>query len=252
MIRLTGLVNLNSPVRLAEEETKVPVEKNDALSKRARIAMTLKKLREGTQCTMEELDEIDQFIEALDKVGQEDADVDNDGDVDSTDKYLKNRRDAISKSMGKEDNLKEEDKPVPSNDHEVSMANNSLDTIIQHANDLKTKLGQEEKDIPAWIQDHITNAANYIQQAANNYHERNTPDKPQQTSVDEKAHLKPSHDHLNPHKDPHLAHEKVNEKAPEGWEGTVKAMKKHADKIDNPWALAYYMKGKGYKSHKGK
>lgn len=40
----------------------------------------------------------------------------------------------------------------------------------------------------------------------------------------------------------------VDEVAPEGWEGTVKAMKKHKD-IDNPWALAHYMKGKGYKSH---
>jgi hypothetical protein len=39
------------------------------------------------------------------------------------------------------------------------------------------------------------------------------------------------------------------EVAPKGWEGTVKAMKKHKD-IDNPWALAHWMKGKGYKSHK--
>ena len=41
------------------------------------------------------------------------------------------------------------------------------------------------------------------------------------------------------------------EKAPKGWEGTVKAMKKH-DEIDNPWALAHWMKNKGYKSHKKK
>jgi hypothetical protein len=41
----------------------------------------------------------------------------------------------------------------------------------------------------------------------------------------------------------------VDEKAPKGWEGTVKAMKKHSE-IDNPWALAHYMKNKGYKSHK--
>lgn len=39
------------------------------------------------------------------------------------------------------------------------------------------------------------------------------------------------------------------ESAPKGWEGTVKAMKKHKE-IDNPWALAHYMKNKGYKSHK--
>jgi len=43
--------------------------------------------------------------------------------------------------------------------------------------------------------------------------------------------------------------EQVDEVAPEGWEGTVKKMKKHKD-IDNPWALAWYMKKKGYKSHK--
>jgi hypothetical protein len=44
-------------------------------------------------------------------------------------------------------------------------------------------------------------------------------------------------------------HKKMQEVAPAGWEGTVKAMKKHSD-IDNPWALAHWMKGKGMKSHK--
>ena len=42
---------------------------------------------------------------------------------------------------------------------------------------------------------------------------------------------------------------RADEVAPPGWEGTVKAMKKHKD-IDNPWALAWSMKKKGYKSHK--
>lgn len=44
--------------------------------------------------------------------------------------------------------------------------------------------------------------------------------------------------------------ETLAEVAPKGWEGTVKSMKKHKDDIDNPWALAWYMKNKGYKSHK--
>jgi hypothetical protein len=43
--------------------------------------------------------------------------------------------------------------------------------------------------------------------------------------------------------------ETVDEVAPPGFEGTVKAMKKHKD-IDNPWALAWSMKNKNYKSHK--
>ena len=38
--------------------------------------------------------------------------------------------------------------------------------------------------------------------------------------------------------------------APPGWEDTVKKMKKHKDKIDNPWALAWYMKNKGAEPHK--
>ena len=38
----------------------------------------------------------------LDAVGKEDDDVDNDGDVDSSDRYLKNRRKKVKKAMKKE------------------------------------------------------------------------------------------------------------------------------------------------------
>lgn len=41
----------------------------------------------------------------------------------------------------------------------------------------------------------------------------------------------------------------LNEKSPSGWSGTVKAMKKHKEKIDNPYALANFMKKKGNKPH---
>ena len=37
----------------------------------------------------------------LDPVGKADADIDNDGDVDKSDKYLHNRRKAIAKAIGK-------------------------------------------------------------------------------------------------------------------------------------------------------
>ena len=56
-------------------------------------------------------------------------------------------------------------------DHEVSMANNSIDTIIKMATELKAKMGEDEKQIPAWIQDHIAKAENLISQASSNYHE---------------------------------------------------------------------------------
>jgi hypothetical protein len=61
--------------------------------------------------------------------------------------------------------LKEEE------DHEVSMAQSSLDSIIKYATELKAKLGNDEKEIPAWIQDHISKAENFIQQASSQYHE---------------------------------------------------------------------------------
>ena len=45
--------------------------------------------------------------EKMDPVGKEDDDINNDGKVDKTDKYLKNKRDAISKNI-KEDNVDED------------------------------------------------------------------------------------------------------------------------------------------------
>jgi len=99
------------------------------------------------------------LLEKLDPVGQEDADIDNDGDKDKTDKYLANRRKAIAK------NIKE------GGDHEVAMAMSSLKSIIKSSVTLLNKLGNEERNIPGWIQDHITNAENYIDQAAQGFHE---------------------------------------------------------------------------------
>ena len=146
---------------------KAAAEKGGKLGQRARLAMTLKKLKEETELSEEQSAKIDELVaqlEALDPVGHEDSDVDNDGDVDSTDKYLKHRRDAIGQAMKKED-------VVEGEDHEVSMAQSTLDSVIKHATELKGKIGEGEKDIPAWIQDHITNAENYIDQANTGYHE---------------------------------------------------------------------------------
>ena len=43
-----------------------------------------------------------EISEELDPVGKEDGDIDNDGDEDSSDKYLKNRRDVVSKAIKNE------------------------------------------------------------------------------------------------------------------------------------------------------
>jgi hypothetical protein len=56
-------------------------------------------------------------------------------------------------------------------DHEVSMARASLVNISKACQDLMGKIGSQEKDLPGWIQDHITNSENYIMQASKGYHE---------------------------------------------------------------------------------
>jgi hypothetical protein len=58
-------------------------------------------------------------------------------------------------------------------DHEVKMAQGQLDYIIKTANELKGKLGNTEKNIPGWIQDHISKAHSYLHQSNSGYHEYN-------------------------------------------------------------------------------
>lgn len=61
-------------------------------------------------------------------------------------------------------------------DHEVFMAHASLKNIIDNANELMNKIGKEEVNLPAWIQDHITNSENYIDQANKGYYEGESED----------------------------------------------------------------------------
>jgi tetratricopeptide (TPR) repeat protein len=88
-------------------------------------------------------------------------DLTGDGKIDSAD-YLKARSNAIEKAKGLDEDYE---------DHEVSMAQSSLNSILRSAMELKAKIGGNEIDIPAWIQDHITNSENFIDQASQGYHE---------------------------------------------------------------------------------
>lgn len=56
-------------------------------------------------------------------------------------------------------------------DHEVGMAMGQLSAIHEAAGELEEKIGTEEKDLPGWIQAHITSAYEYLKQANDNFHE---------------------------------------------------------------------------------
>jgi hypothetical protein len=77
------------------------------------------------------------------------------------------------KLKGKQTELPDElqAKLVKEGDHEVAMAQSSLKSIIKSAIELHARLGNMERNIPGWIQNHITNAENYIDQAAQGFHE---------------------------------------------------------------------------------
>jgi hypothetical protein len=221
MIKLSGLVNLNA---LKEETKESPVpaptvaadeKKGD---KKVSVEMKLKKLKE-MQMTPDQEKKVDEMLAQFEELStkQKQLDVDKDGKIEGDD---------LAKLRAKKDESVNENE-----DHEVSMASKTLDSIIRHATELKGKVGMQEKDLPAWIQDHIAVAENNLDQANTSYHEY-SQEKEAETD-------KPV--------DQDMA--AMNEGAPEGWEKTVLAMKKHKE-IDNPWALAHWMKKKGYHSQK--
>ena len=84
-------------------------EKEDAQEKSGKIVSAITKQKEDERFERIGKDPKHQnnYKEALDPVGQEDADIDNDGDTDKSDKYLHNRRKAIGKAIAKKKKVAE-------------------------------------------------------------------------------------------------------------------------------------------------
>jgi len=187
MIRLAGLVVTpaigNAPVGSTNETSTTPMQttskKPGALKQqrsittekkggqRARLAMTLRKLKEELGLTDQQLKVISALEnKMLDPVGHEDNDIDNDGDADSSDKYLKNRRDTIKTAMSKEhisEMLDDDESEEPSNDgdYEGNMARAQLMSIKKSADRLFNMIGDNE-GLEAWVQSKLTRAADEI------------------------------------------------------------------------------------------
>ena len=99
--------------------------------------------------------------EKLDPVGQEDADINNDGKVDKTDDYLKNRRKSVSKS------IKTEDLDLGHQDNEPHMLKKDLYRIAKYASELYMMVNDfdnkgMEVDFPHWWQSKIIKAKSML------------------------------------------------------------------------------------------
>jgi len=104
---------------------------------------------------LEEIQEIVNTIEQkLDPVGKEDADINNDGKVDKTDDYLKNRRKKVSKA------IKKEDLDLGHQDNEPHMLKKDLYRIAKYASELYIMVDEfdnkgVEVDFPHWWQSKV-------------------------------------------------------------------------------------------------
>ena len=96
-------------------------------------------------------DDVAKQIEAkLDPVGKEDDDIDNDGDTDDSDEYLKKRRDAIDKAIDDEEEKESVEEEVGKSQDGVYKSNDEIapDTKTGHADadaEPEVKDGEEEE-----------------------------------------------------------------------------------------------------------
>lgn len=106
------------------------------------------------------------LLEKMDPVGQEDDDINNDGKVDKTDKYLLNRRKAIAKNIKKENMQCEMCGGMHSSqDHEAQMAKGELRDMLTHGAKLYQMI-QPGQNLPGWVSAYITLASDYIHSVA--------------------------------------------------------------------------------------
>jgi len=60
---------------------------------------------------------------------------------------------------------KQNEETEKGSDYEVSMSQKQMEAIIKNTTELRGKMGTAEFNVPAWVQDHISQALNFITQA---------------------------------------------------------------------------------------
>lgn len=99
--RLQAQIDEISQEKLYTYHAKAGADLQKKREKLDKGTLTMKDLKKGQNRVKGLNTAAAKMHEAMDPVGKADADIDNDGDVDSSDKYLHNRRKAIAKAMKK-------------------------------------------------------------------------------------------------------------------------------------------------------
>ena len=98
----TEIVDVVKPEALGDADSKLASRLWD------QVAANLDTLGEMYGASFDVFELNEKKEKKLDKVGEEDEDVDNDGDVDDSDSYIKNKRDTIGKAMGEKKGKKKD------------------------------------------------------------------------------------------------------------------------------------------------
>lgn len=170
----------------------------------------------------------------LDAVGQEDDDVNNDGKVNKTDKYLMNRRNVRSAAINR-------NKFTEEFIGEVKDSNSKLNKQIKG----KANNSSRIKVFPT-VQEQVAPVDKNKISTLQRFQKREEQLNREKLAAQRSGKLPVGSVQMNSYE---IEGEDIQEVSPPGFKGTVKAMKKHKE-IDNPWALANWMKQKGYKSHR--
>lgn len=196
----------------------------------------------------------------LDPVGKEDADVNNNGiSNDKSDKYLLKRRAAVGKAIANRTGLNNSFDLDGEVVNEAKKTKKKNDTItgegVNNSKYINLKPTMEQTETSVSLQNPNSDDQQKIKlrqkqvQAALN--------RQRQTMQLQRSGRLP----LNYSEDNNQEGDDIQEVAPPGFEGTVKAMKKYPElsrgktpegKDKNIYALAWFMKNKGFKSHKTK
>ena len=193
----------------------------------------------------------------LDPVGKEDSDVNNNGvSNDKSDKYLLKRRAAVGNAIASRGGTQKEEF-IP----EAKKAKKKSDTItgegVNNSKRINLKPTMEQTETNAPVKNSSQDEDQKKKLKIRQQQVQAALTRQRQTMQLQRSGRLP----LNYSEDNNPEGDDIQEVAPPGFEGTVKAMKKYPElsrgktpegKDKNIYALAWFMKNKGFKSHKTK
>lgn len=163
---LKGALTTNLPVKNSDGTYKwilLNLPENEFTVNVTPEGINISKVQPGEEKTGG-LDLEDMFFEDLDPVGKEDADVNNDGKIDSTDQYLMNRRKKIAAARSKKKKGLDENMGNYMFFQNLKTIKQAVDTLLEIDEQMIDDILSNGHD---WAEDHIATSKDDIEEVYN-------------------------------------------------------------------------------------